>query len=301
MDPPRPTYTTQPDSPYSTPRQSQEMSRTPLSQRLGSLFSSRTTSPAFGVPANGRAPPSEQISVEAHAGPSTGLRRLDSHSSSPSSPTVSSKRLGRGERPRTHPGSRRSSGVDTATRKALREALAEDAFDYSKRTSLSVKEPPAARLTAAAPHLQAYAHLQSGEGLRHPVLLGSLSRSTFPTPLYDTHLQPQISPTPQVTASASFFNTPLSTSPSRTSIDSLRSLKEEHDRAVQRLQAAHIHTPAARPPVRGSTIEAFTPTFPTTWWFNNKQDVDALLDERDQADTAEEEGNKIRQRCKCSY
>ena len=302
MDPQAPTLPSISTSSHPSPRVSQDMPRTPVSQRLGSLFSSRAASPApttAGPSASYAATSAYSATIPGtrQSSSNSALRRQDSSFSTPSSPLHSTRRLGKeAERRRSHPASRRTSGVDSATRDALREALADESFDYSKRSTIVLTEPPQARLTSTA-HLRAYASLQSGQSLRHPILLDSLSRSTFPSLLNDTHLQPQISPTPNVTASAYFLHGPLASSPPRSSIDSLRSLKEQNDRAVQKLQSAHVHTTARLPPIRGSTIESFTPSLPTNWWFNNKKDVDHLLGEEDQAETAEETGDKIRRRC----
>lgn len=181
------------------------------------------------------------------------------------------------------------------TAEALQEALSDDHFDYSKRSSIHITEPPPARIATTALH-QSYAAMQARTKLRHPALLDHLGRSTFPSSsMAHAEPEPHISPRRPAEA-ASFPFLGRSESSSRTSIEALRSL-QANDKALQQLQAAHIHTDALHPPVRGSTLESLTPTLPSLWWFSHKKDVDHLLHEDDQAETAEEEGKKIRERC----
>lgn len=305
------------NSPQFSPRTSQEMPRTPLSQRLANLLPSRPASPAAAAR-------SAAATFPSLAGTSTGSTSRDADRSDTQTQAVTRGRTQMDYAPPPH--LRRTgkevaadfddrtesrdvltelSKSDSKTAEALHEALSDDQFDYSKRSHIHITEPPRARLTSMA-SIPSYAAMQSGQGLNHPALLDNLGRSTFPSlALADAEPQPVISPRRVISAATSSF--PFlgrSESPSRTSVDALRSL-QAHDKALQELQTAHLHTEALHPPARGSTIDAMTPIFPSsyapslpsTWWFSHKKDVDSLLHEDDQAETAEEEGDKIRKRC----
>ncbi|KAG9049710.1 hypothetical protein FS837_009355 [Tulasnella sp. UAMH 9824] len=282
------------------------MPRTPLSHRLGSLFSSRAPSPAVNEAAS-----SSRTSL-----PSSNTNQLSKATNAQSSPFAQvvqafnalrgveesppkvvrrlSEEVDTTEPPRPRRGRPGNSSVDEATKEALREAIADSPFDYSSRPMANLPEPPQAFLPTANP-MPTFHSIQTGQALKHPILLDNLGRSTFPSlALTDTHLQPRISPSP-APVPPSFPYLGLSTSPTRTSLDALRSLRER-DEALQGLQSAHIHTSTLHPPVRGSTLESFTPSLPTNWWWNNKSEVDQLLREDDQAPTAQEEEAKIRER-----
>lgn len=60
-------------------------------------------------------------------------------------------------------------------------------------------------------------------------------------------------------------------------------------------QPCSSHTDRSRPPSRGQTFESFT-SLPSSWWRTNKDNVDELLQEEDQAPTIEEERAKIQKR-----
>ncbi|KAG9018862.1 hypothetical protein FRB90_008799 [Tulasnella sp. 427] len=282
------------------------MPRTPLSQRLGSLFSSRAPSPAVSEAASASRTSFSNVNQanKSAATQSTPFAQVvqvfNAFRGVEESPPKVVSRLENEAHTANPLPSRRgrpgSSSFDEATRDALREAISDSPFDYNRRPMAELPEPPQAFLPATNP-MPTFHSIQTGQALKHPILLDNLGRSTFPSlALTDTHLQPRISPTPApIPSSSSFPYLGRSGSPTRSSVDALRSLRDR-DEALQGLQSAHIHTTALHPPVRGSTLESFTPTLPTNWWWSNKSDVDHLLQEEDQAPTAQEEEAKIRQK-----
>lgn len=79
---------------------------------------------------------------------------------------------------------------------------------------------------------------------------------------------------------------PAPTSPT----NAIASLRQIASRSNSVSSVREIHTTAA---------QATSPTSPAWWWFQNKGDVDKLLDESDQAETVENEGEQIRKKCMC--
>lgn len=63
-------------------------------------------------------------------------------------------------------------------------------------------------------------------------------------------------------------------------------------------KASSSQSDRSRPPSRGQTLEPFTSfrSLPSSWWRTNKDNVDDLLREEDQAPTVEEERAKIQKR-----
>ncbi|KAG8889461.1 hypothetical protein FRB98_004146 [Tulasnella sp. 332] len=287
--------------PSTKTRRSEEMPRPSLSQRFANLFPSNAR-PASSVDLGRTAASLVAADASSQAGSSKGgVVRLSSRKGSPKrirtrDLTTSSVRGRNGHAINSFSPTGLSDSSTSATRtaEALQEALSDDHFDYSKRSPIHITEPPPARIAPTAPH-QSYAAMQARKKLKHPALLDHLGQSTFPSSsMAHAEPEPHISPRrPPEVVSFPFLG--RSESSAQTSIEALRSL-QANDKALQQLQAAHIHTDALHPPVRGSTLESLTPSLPSLWWFSHKKDVDKLLHEDDQAETAEEEGKKIRER-----
>ena len=121
----------------------------------------------------------------------------------------------------------------------------------------------------------------SSSGEHNPVL--DLLYSPTPVPL----------PMPHSPAPAHLTRSPplLATSPTRTSIDSLRSIQEREVRGVR-----HVHT---TPPTQRLSLPNLSNPF--QGWFgseDNKENMDQVLNEADRADTVEAQRKKLRQHCK---
>jgi triacylglycerol lipase len=118
---------------------------------------------------------------------------------------------------------------------------------------------------------------------RHPPFLENLARSTLPTAQLTCPLP--TSPHPLGDAQNDVDSTAIvidQSPPSRTSVDSLRSLRDR------------------RMGVTPETVRAASSSStPSRWWYlrEHKSSVDDLLDESDQAGTVEDEGAKIRGKC----
>ncbi|KAG9001785.1 hypothetical protein FRB94_000634 [Tulasnella sp. JGI-2019a] len=289
-------------------RRSEDMPRVSLSQRLANLMpsSSRPASPVEFVK---NAASLNEPNARSHTGSSrtepvrSGSKKHNLQQIRTKDLTTQSVDRGRrkhGNKPFSTSPLADSPKTATPTTEALHEALSEDHFfDYSRRSPIHITEPPPAQLASTAPH-QSYAAMRARKQLRHPALLDHLGQSTFPSSsMAHAEPQPHISPRRPPEAASAFPFLGRSESSTRTSIEALRSL-QANDKALQQLQAAHIHTNALHPRARGSTLDSLTPNIPSLWWFSHKKDVDHLLDKDDQAETAEEEGKKIRERYRSS-
>lgn len=132
--------------------------------------------------------------------------------------------------------------------------------------------------------------------LRSPPFLDSLARSTLPTASI-THPPPVFRQPSGHLVQHSDTETYIDVTqspPSRTSIDTLRSLRDRGIAVVpgpSELNGAHVRSFST-----GLTLG------PTKWFWNKerKDDVDQLLEETDQRDTIEGEQAHIRQKCELS-
>lgn len=138
---------------------------------------------------------------------------------------------------------------------------------------------------------------------KQPPFVDNLTRSTLPTASLapPTILSTDFSPTsPTFRArSSARSNHPLDKTeislnhspPSRTSLDSLRSLSQR-DFSLRRSHSRSVSTASAQP---SSDSDSNT----SWWWFQsgNKDNVDTLLEEDDRAATVEEEQHNIRKKC----
>lgn len=195
---------------------------------------------------------------------------------------------------------RRSAELPTFTRRgeqnpteALHQAISEEAF--------RLRKPPEALMPPHHHHHQeGQLHHSASTGsrsIRHPVLLDNLARASMPTssisrPLaYSSSLrvQPSLVSSPVSITHAPFSS--LTGIPGETvrspTLDSLRSLTAR-DRGIQTSSTSML-------PAVGSGV--------TRWWFQdgNKNAVDEMLKEEDQASTAEQEAEAIRKKCKETY
>jgi hypothetical protein len=207
---------------------------------------------------------------------STGLQRTPSSSTraavSNDSSIPAARRLG-SER-RTLPPIQVTRGEED-TSQAISEALADD-LDFQSPPPIT--PPPHAHL----PHSSAFTHTR--DNTFQPPYLGSLTRSTLPTSSL-TAVPAQVHAAPHSEPSTMLYQ---QSTPSRTSLDSLRTLKD---------RGMHTSATAAAPQA------PFVPSPISRWWFQpeNKKTVDRMLDEDDQSSTVEKEGEKIRQKCKPSF
>lgn len=191
----------------------------------------------------------------------------------------------------------------TSPPSALREA-----FEYDIRRCSSPSSPDELQIPppVCLPSTLAGAHGQ-GPGRvsvrRSPPFLDNLVRCTLPTSSV-TLARPQ----PVFKQPTDQFH------PNNQTASSLNS-QSQYSRAFGRKLSRPIHqTPASRTSIdtlrslrdRGMTVDAtaaaansHSRSFSTNWWFGNgnKANVDSLLDESDQADTIEGEAAKIRKRC----
>ncbi|KAJ4484907.1 Alpha/Beta hydrolase protein [Lentinula edodes] len=175
-----------------------------------------------------------------------------------------------------------SSNLSSPSLVSLNEALHEPLC--------SLRRPPSAQLL----------HFSLAHA-RHPPFLDNLTRSTLPTASLSpeainssSNSSPPPSPTSRIRSTAS-SNNPINSpninishlSPSRSSLDSLRSISQRD------LNLRRPHT-------RATSTVAPSDSEPTAswWWFQsgNKDNVDTLLAEEDRAATVREEQDHIRKK-----
>ena len=291
------------------------MPRTPLGHRLGLLFSSRPPSPSvstddiaegfykFGLglstkpsPTTYQDPQSSKAALKPQTATVHSTSPLANPLRLPASPPIV-RRFGKGVDRDERPGESIADENEGETSAALQEAISDQPFEYA-HSAIDIQKPPNARLTRYKSS-HSIASINPSHSLKHPTLLDNLGRSTFPTSSpVDT--QPPIalirspSPSPPVSISPfNFFSTRQAQG--RTSVDSLRSLQQAHNRGLHS-QKSIAHTEEILS--RQQTIDS---TRNSSWWFNNKKDVDPLLHPDDTAETAAEESDKIRRRCKSPH
>ncbi|KAG8989968.1 hypothetical protein FRB90_002001 [Tulasnella sp. 427] len=178
--------------------------------------------------------------------------------------------------------------ADEATEDALREAMSECPFDLKQpitpnhSEALRTLEPP-------DDFLPTFHSVQAVQLHKHSYTLEHSSISATPSlGLTDIKLPVQVHD-PAV-SSPSFRNRPENVS--KSSIESLRLLQE---RGKSLTGGVSANGDRSRPPSRGQTFDSFT-SLPSSWWRTNKDNVDEILQEDDQAPTVEEERAKIRKR-----
>jgi hypothetical protein len=156
---------------------------------------------------------------------------------------------------------------DTEPSDALRQAIEDEPLLLRAESPVELARPPQAKI---ASHVRSF---------RQPALLDDLAKAARPT----------ASPVPlsAVGFSSPTFSSQLPTifsqhPPTRTSLDYLRSLNSR-DRGISTTAVAQAPSLAT----------------PTQWWFQDggKAEVDSLLEEEDQASTAQKEAEHIRQKC----
>lgn len=257
---------------------------------------------------------------QSRVAPSPAVRNQSEHPALPVLRWLTGKPLSNGEgssQPRLEP--TQSNPPSPSTFAALDDALHDNPFFSRPATSSQTVDmpsrPEAARLPSAF------------HSSRPPNYLSSLARSALPTacisPLSpsSTYRTPYVDPFDDPFASSSdevmsdldllYSPTPiplalphsppaahltrspplLTTSPKRSSLDTLRSIHEK---------GKSIHTTAPPP-------QLFPPILPNAWkgWFTtdtatDKENMDPLLDETDKAADAQKQRERIRERCKCS-
>jgi hypothetical protein len=244
--------------------------RTPLQERLDSLLSTSSSPRSSNELSRPSTPASSgSSSRERLQGMLPKLRPLRTPTSffTPSADPPVTRTFGN-----THRRGVSLQNASPSTEAALRDAIDDESLFSPSRL---IACPPIARL---APQ----------RDLRNPQLLHSLTRSTLPS-AHLTTVPPAIHiPEPsRCTDEPQLI--PEQSPPSRTSIESLRTLQ---DRGKGR------QTPSTSPQKAEFSTSALS-----RWWFQpeNKAAVDRLLDEEDQESTAEQERDKLRQKCQFIY
>ncbi|THH09198.1 hypothetical protein EW145_g2195 [Phellinidium pouzarii] len=262
--------------------------RTPLSSRLQSLL---TDSPRSSLDADSA--DNDSMHSASLTQPKGIPARIQTASAPDLAQTVSLLPIVRWFRGESAPSS------PSSPPSALREALEDDISCLSPLSldapppnfQLQLQRPPPARLPA---------HYMNGPGrsalYRSPPFLECLARSALPTasvtrPL-PVHRQTAChSSTPNnvdvdSTSAVDSASIDITQSPpTRTSLDSLRRLRDRSMPGVSRVQST------------SHTRSFSTSSSPTRWWFGTrKADVDELLDESDQAETIEGEEEQIRKK-----
>jgi triacylglycerol lipase len=241
-----------------------ERPRTPLSQRLDSLFaatiahsrprSSPDPADATHRPMRLASPPRRSSSI-----PRAFVPQTPSHAHFPSlkmPPEPVLRWLV--SRPQAGPSAPSPAPSPSQSLSLLREALTE---------TLPTPPPQA--------HLPSAFHV-SHTLTRPPPFLDNLTRSTLPTASLSPFSTPDRVPSPLSEQS------PTHVSPVATSLSSLETLRALIERG--------IHT---------SAVASAAPTPSRSWWFQpeNKDNVDTLLHEDDRADSVQQEQDKIRRKC----
>lgn len=265
-----------------------DISRSSLSTRLGSLFSaSRTPSPTGDMrklsPLNTatsslRSSPAGSPKRELFAQP-----RIDDEpphfSATLTVPGQPSTRPPRAvdKSPYTSSDDEREQTRADQTAAALRDAMNGEIFDAGQfdPRNYSFQRPQS--------RSKIHSSLLTPYSIKPPPLLDLARQTTSPSSAIYT-LPPLPSddyiPDPPIIASINNESTLQRQSPpTRTSVDALRSI-----------QTREMHTSAT------SNITT-SGSMPTGWWFQNKNEVDPLLNERDQGDVVEDAVEKIRKRC----
>lgn len=185
--------------------------------------------------------------------------------------------------------------MDETTKEALREAMSECPFDLTQQISPNHTD----RLHSLAPSdgaMPTFHSIQVSQGHKHSFLHEHSARSAPPSlALTNSDLQLHVNHPPiSLQSSRSSHISGRPEIPPRSSIETLR-LLQERERSMTAPQPCSSHTDRSRPPSRGQTFESFT-SLPSSWWRTNKDNVDELLQEEDQAPTIEEERAKIQKR-----
>ncbi|KAG8922357.1 hypothetical protein FRC01_014148 [Tulasnella sp. 417] len=187
------------------------------------------------------------------------------------------------------------SSMDDTTKEALREAMLECPFDPKQPITTNYAGPSHASSPSDG-SMPTFHSIHAPQAHKHSFLHEHSARPASPSlALTDSDLQPEFNhfppySQPSAPAHSSNQHDVLSLS----SIETLR-LLQERERSMTIPKAGSSHTDRSRPPSRSQTFESFT-SLPSSWWRTNKDNVDELLREEDQAPSVEEERAKIHNR-----
>ncbi|KAG8920280.1 hypothetical protein FRC00_010242 [Tulasnella sp. 408] len=187
------------------------------------------------------------------------------------------------------------SSMDDTAKEALREAMSESPFDPKQPITTKHSETSHA-LSPSDGSMPTFHSIQAPQAHKHPFLHEHSARLASPSlALTDSDLQAKVHHFPGYSQpSVSSHSSGQHDTPSLSSIETLR-LLQGRERSTTMPKASSSHSNRSRPPSRGQTFDSFT-SLPSSWWRTNKDNVDELLREDDQAPTVEEERAKIHKR-----
>ncbi|KAG9031814.1 hypothetical protein FS837_002886 [Tulasnella sp. UAMH 9824] len=185
--------------------------------------------------------------------------------------------------------------MDDTAKEALREAMLESPFDPKQPITTNHSQPSHA-LSPSDGSMPTFHSIQAPQAHKHSFLHEHSARLASPSlALTDSDLQAKVHHFPGYSQpSVSSHSSSQRDTPSLSSIEALR-LLQGRERSMTMPKASSSPSNRSRPPSRGQTFESFT-SLPSSWWRTNKDNVDELLREDDQAPTVEEERAKIQKR-----